>query len=371
MIVFKLDAAMSGSTSSTFLHPLITQNLVETKKYYCPFLERGFCRDNTKCNFSHDTDGSTKIPVDYCHFFLANQCLYGLDCKFRHVEPTPGPSSSQSSTERTSEGLTSSLHYQPYLLDGANLVSSSSTSDKRLLIEPTSTSYDRNGCPSQRMQFLTPLYSAAYEYRLLMRSGRHVEDDIRHRSSDHFQPDLQEETHYWTPPHSNNQENQDDQVNYQNYSEVDEHDQSFQQLSNRYSSSLPALPLNSDAIREYNDTLMNVQPHHRSIGHIVTSDLLLLICDLCGRPCLDPHNIEQQRQHREDCLREHEREMELSFAIQRSKDKFCGICMDVVVEKKPITSSRFGILEKCNHIFCLDCIRKWRGSKQFDTRTIR
>lgn len=96
-----------------------------------------------------------------------------------------------------------------------------------------------------------------------------------------------------------------------------------------------------------------------------------LECDLCGRLCLHPHDLEQQRQHREDCLREHEREMELSFAVQRSKDKVCGICMDTVVEKKPITSSRFGILEKCNHIFCLDCIRKWRGTKQFETRTIR
>lgn len=96
-----------------------------------------------------------------------------------------------------------------------------------------------------------------------------------------------------------------------------------------------------------------------------------LYCDLCGRQCLHPHNQEQQRQHRDECLREHEREMELSFAIQRSKDKVCGICMDTVVDKKPITSSRFGILEKCNHIFCIDCIRKWRGTKQFETRTIR
>lgn len=96
-----------------------------------------------------------------------------------------------------------------------------------------------------------------------------------------------------------------------------------------------------------------------------------LDCDLCGRPCLHPYDLDQQRQHRDECLREHEREMELSFAVQRSKDKVCGICMDTVVEKKPITSSRFGILEKCNHIFCLDCIRKWRGTKQFETRTIR
>ena len=63
--------------------------------------------------------------------------------------------------------------------------------------------------------------------------------------------------------------------------------------------------------------------------------------------------------------------MELSFAIQRSMDKNCGICMDTVMEKDPPSARRFGILEKCTHVFCLSCIRKWRMTKQFDNRTIR
>lgn len=63
--------------------------------------------------------------------------------------------------------------------------------------------------------------------------------------------------------------------------------------------------------------------------------------------------------------------MELSFAIQRSIDKNCGICMDTIMEKEPPSERRFGILEKCAHIFCLSCIRKWRQTKQFDNRTIR
>lgn len=94
-------------------------------------------------------------------------------------------------------------------------------------------------------------------------------------------------------------------------------------------------------------------------------------CDLCNRFCLHPYDTEQQQKHRDECLLEHEREMELSFAIQRSKDKVCGICMEVVTEKKPVTFSRFGILDKCNHIFCVDCIRRWRGNKSLEVRTIR
>ena len=95
------------------------------------------------------------------------------------------------------------------------------------------------------------------------------------------------------------------------------------------------------------------------------------LCDLCNRSCLHPFDEKQRQQHRDECMKEHERQMELSFAIQRSMDKSCGICMDTVMEKEPPSERRFGVLEKCTHIFCLSCIRKWRSTKQFDNRTIR
>lgn len=70
-------------------------------------------------------------------------------------------------------------------------------------------------------------------------------------------------------------------------------------------------------------------------------------------------------------MEQHEKDMELSFAIARSKDKQCGICMDTVMEKAVASERRFGILSDCTHCFCLSCIRKWRASKQFDNKTIR
>ena len=94
------------------------------------------------------------------------------------------------------------------------------------------------------------------------------------------------------------------------------------------------------------------------------------LCDLCNRMVLHPYNEEESKSHHEECVKEHEKQMELSFAIQRSTDKNCGICMDAILDKDPI-ERRFGILEKCNHIFCLTCIRKWRQTTQFDNRTIR
>ncbi|XP_064483452.1 probable E3 ubiquitin-protein ligase makorin-1 isoform X2 [Ornithodoros turicata] len=95
------------------------------------------------------------------------------------------------------------------------------------------------------------------------------------------------------------------------------------------------------------------------------------MCDLCQKPCLHPTSEAQRKKHREECLEKHERDMELSFAVQRSATKSCGICMDVVMEKEPPPERRFGILEKCSHVFCLSCIRKWRGTRQFETKTVR
>ena len=94
-------------------------------------------------------------------------------------------------------------------------------------------------------------------------------------------------------------------------------------------------------------------------------------CEYCGCLCLHPHNEQQRKDHREECIREHEKEMEQAFAFQRSLDKACGICMDLIMEKETLSERRFGILEKCDHIFCLSCIRKWRSTKQFDKKTIR
>ena len=67
----------------------------------------------------------------------------------------------------------------------------------------------------------------------------------------------------------------------------------------------------------------------------------------------------------------HKADMEVSFAIARSKEKSCGICMETIWDKQPSAKQRFGILPNCSHCFCLDCIRKWRQEKQFENKIVR
>ena len=57
-------------------------------------------------------------------------------------------------------------------------------------------------------------------------------------------------------------------------------------------------------------------------------------CDYCGQASLHPTHLDQRRAHLAECLQEHERNMELSFAVARSKEKTCGICMEVVLDKQ-------------------------------------
>jgi hypothetical protein len=93
-------------------------------------------------------------------------------------------------------------------------------------------------------------------------------------------------------------------------------------------------------------------------------------CDYCQMPALHPTNEALREEHKRECMQNVEKDMEEAFAVQCSKEKTCGICMDTVWEKEG-SNKRFGILENCNHIFCLDCIRKWRAYKNYENKIVK
>ena len=94
------------------------------------------------------------------------------------------------------------------------------------------------------------------------------------------------------------------------------------------------------------------------------------LCELCSQHCLHPTDEVQRLQHNQvrkilschrvfinssfffqDCLLQHKLDMEKSFAVARSRDKACGICMEIIWEKLPSTKQRFGLLPNCSHCF--------------------
>ncbi|XP_068163666.1 probable E3 ubiquitin-protein ligase makorin-1 [Antennarius striatus] len=95
------------------------------------------------------------------------------------------------------------------------------------------------------------------------------------------------------------------------------------------------------------------------------------VCDMCGHPVLHPTDISQRSEHTKACMEAQKKDTELSFAMQRSKDKMCGVCMEVVLEKANPSERRFGILSNCSHSYCLKCIRTWRRAKQFESNIIK
>uniref|UniRef100_H2YZX9 RING-type E3 ubiquitin transferase n=1 Tax=Ciona savignyi TaxID=51511 RepID=H2YZX9_CIOSA len=96
-----------------------------------------------------------------------------------------------------------------------------------------------------------------------------------------------------------------------------------------------------------------------------------LMCDMCGLFILHPTDVLQQEKHKEECIKYHEEDMVESFKVAQSRELSCGICMEVVWEKTDEKDRKFGILENCNHTFCLDCIRKWRSAKAFNNTVVK
>ncbi|CAD7687080.1 unnamed protein product [Nyctereutes procyonoides] len=94
-------------------------------------------------------------------------------------------------------------------------------------------------------------------------------------------------------------------------------------------------------------------------------------CDRCGLRVLHLMDAAQRSQHRRFCIEAHGKDVELSFAVQHSKDVVYGICMEVVYEKANPSECRFGIVSNCNPTYCLKCIHKWRSAKQLESEIIK
>lgn len=91
-------------------------------------------------------------------------------------------------------------------------------------------------------------------------------------------------------------------------------------------------------------------------------------CNICGIDALHPYNSFEKERHLEQCKESHRLKVEQEEALNRSKEKTCGICLDVILDKK---RARFGLLDNCDHVFCLECIRTWRSSQNFESKMVK
>lgn len=82
-------------------------------------------------------------------------------------------------------------------------------------------------------------------------------------------------------------------------------------------------------------------------------------CDQCGQNALHPTDSVEAALHTESCSNELDRKQRL----KSSEHVECGICYE-----RPVASRRkFGLLQNCDHAFCLSCIREWRGAESVGT----
>lgn len=83
-------------------------------------------------------------------------------------------------------------------------------------------------------------------------------------------------------------------------------------------------------------------------------------CPCCQRCCMHPDDPIGNEEHLNQCVAEVERGIKAAEAEQLSATIDCGVCLEKVLEKSDLSDRRFGILQNCNHAFCLKCLRDWR-----------
>lgn len=82
-------------------------------------------------------------------------------------------------------------------------------------------------------------------------------------------------------------------------------------------------------------------------------------CNTCGKNAVHPENEEEAQRHIDSCEKEQERKNRVALCAEVE----CGICYESTVAN----GRKFGLLQNCDHAFCLSCIREWRGSESAGT----
>lgn len=279
-------------------------------KITCRYFIHGLCKAGSKCNYAHDR---SKVVNNVCKYFKDGKCFYGQKCKFSHDIPSSQPQPVKSSTASTkTKGIPTPVQSLP----------STEAPRKLTPLKPGGTPEVKS--PGKTFNFEDVVDVAEF-------------------------------------------------VPGQPY---------------KGSSSIPSSY--SSATKKGNPEALEPESTNFPGGTFGSKDILCPfaikgtcrygdnccythggVCEFCNMACLHPFDTEMNAKHTEECIKNHEITMEESFAFQNSKGVSCSICMDVVMEKTNPKDRKFGILTNCTHPFCLECIRKWRSSRDCEKKVVR
>eukprot|EP00656_Telonema_subtile_P049502 TRINITY_DN6172_c0_g1_i1.p1 TRINITY_DN6172_c0_g1~~TRINITY_DN6172_c0_g1_i1.p1 ORF type:complete len:271 (+),score=43.69 TRINITY_DN6172_c0_g1_i1:133-945(+) len=98
-----------------------------------------------------------------------------------------------------------------------------------------------------------------------------------------------------------------------------------------------------------------------------------LVCPNCEKQCLHPTDTKAQEKHFAECGASRRRQRQVTTQqAEVSQGVECGICLEeVTADSRASAERRFGLLEGCNHAFCLECIRNWRQGGAADAEVVR
>ncbi|XP_054706837.1 E3 ubiquitin-protein ligase makorin-2-like [Uloborus diversus] len=75
---------------------------------------------------------------------------------------------------------------------------------------------------------------------------------------------------------------------------------------------------------------------------------------------MEPNRVKKTERNGVEYEEKHLSYLKIKNSRKSSTWEMCNLCKEFVSRKDSFESTRFGILDSCDHIFCLSCIRNYR-----------
>lgn len=302
----------------------------------CKYYLSNACTKGSACAFSHDAKPGASKPDNVCKYYLAGNCSYGKGCRYDHVRPKK-VEAAKPAAKAVPKPVPVTYTAAPVITVNSFVVLNKKPGSGKLYID--AAPFVPSGAPSGPGPSSMPPGAQTQPDMF----DEYCDENADFREAGGFEAQRAQGFSYAArakqnlpPPLEGDPE---DAIGGPHGLEEEE----------------PLCPYGSASTE---CTMPNCKYLHG------------LPCPCCQRLCLHPNNPAQRDAHIDMCVAQVEESIKETEALKQSEDVECSICMEVVMDKPNTTERRFGLLENCNHPFCLKCIRNWRSSSG-QTETIR